>query len=146
MIRTAIFHSDGDSENNPNAAPRFCTCVRRKIPGTTTTESCRRILRATSHLDTRSRTMTSTAIRTWYLRMISGCDIPQSLDASLYVRCYSTRLHLTQSFAASLANRRILCVLANVDGIIPATVALYACCFCNLDVNALGAVSSRRLN
>src|SRR5258708_30219821 len=65
----ATFHSDGESENRPKAAPWFCTWVRRNRPGITSTLSCRVILWATSHLVMRSSVTIRPAIMMWYFRI-----------------------------------------------------------------------------
>src|SRR5580698_1820576 len=79
LTSAPTFHCTAESANNPNAAPVFCTCVRRKNPGITTTLSCSAMLRATAHLASRSRSRTTIAITKKYLRMKPWCLLQREL-------------------------------------------------------------------
>src|SRR5260221_7432856 len=96
---------------------------------------------ATNRLVQRSSSSTAKAIRKLQARMIRGRGIfSSSISSSPELLCFQFFQHRR----AALAYFRILLVFANVDGIVPATFALFTCGLVDLHQRRGGAPSGGR--
>src|SRR6478609_2101682 len=124
IMSMAGFHSEGDSANRPKAAPWFCTCVSRNLPGSTSMLSWRVIFCDTSHFVIRSQRTTRAAIVMWYFRIVSiRCSLLRG-DSPAASLAYKFFFDLRQRRVASLAHRGVAFIFTHAGGVIPAALTL----------------------
>src|SRR5690348_10568973 len=119
-ISRTVRHSDDDSANRPNAAPRFCECTISKKPGITTWLSKAETRVSMIHLVSRSTANTAPA------------------RPYIIARAAESRMQdLFDGLGTGSADGRESGIRSDISGVLPAAFALRAGCALHFHINGI---------